>query len=230
MRYSRELRNMVYFEAYGFNPVIYGRKRYIAYEGMVLSSFRPVEALVDYITASRLREAMVKKYVILKSTSNKRVVIAGSDRVTSIYDRKRLRQLTGKEATVPERIAMRLQTVQRSDDDMLFIGWYELPSYTFSKPLVLLLLYYVRSRIGMKMFKLTDYEDVKKLVEKLHYIDGLLVDHSEATVFIPRPVKHVHYNDVRRAFISLKAEERRELYEEGYLGKLYDEEEEELPI
>ena len=230
--YSRELRGITYFEVYGFNPVMYGRKKYVVCEGMSLSSFRPIGVLVPYNKYSELKKAVVKKYVVLKSSSNRRVTISDSDRIANIYDRKRLRQLTGREATIPERIAMRLRTLQRMSDRMFFTHWKEVSSY-MPEILVLLALYYVRSRLGMKLFRIEGLENIRKLVWKIHYLDGLLIDHDDVYVFVPRPISHVHYNELRRAFISLKIEEQHSEDEEEYMGELHDEEEEEeydLPI
>ncbi|MCD6362209.1 MAG: hypothetical protein J7M38_15225 [Armatimonadetes bacterium] len=232
--YSRELRNMVYFEVYRFNPSVYGRRKCVVCEGMVLSSFRPIEVLIPYDIHSILRRAVVKKYIALKTTSNKRVTIPGTEKIASIYDRKRLKQLTGKEATIPERISMRIRTLQRASDRMLFAYWNELPSYIYSsEALILLALYYVRSRLGMKMFRFEDLEHVKKFVKKVHYLDGVLINHNDVYVYVPRPVNHVHYNDIRRAFLSLRIEQHEQLSEEEYGEEQYDEEEEydeELPI
>jgi len=225
---------MVYFEVYRFNPSVYGRRKYVVCEGMVLSSFRHIEVLIPYDIYSILRRAVVKKYVALRTTSNKRVTISGTERIASIYDRKRLRQLTGKEATIPERISMRIRTLRRISDRMLFAYWSEVPSYMYSsRALILLALYYVRSRLGMKMFRFEDLEQVKKFAKKVHYLDGVLIDHNDIYVYVPRPVNHVHYNDIRRAFISLRIEEQHEHpKEEHYEEELYGEEgyDEELPI
>jgi len=204
MRYSREMRKMIYFEAYGFNPVTYGNRSYVSCHGLVLSSFRPVEVLVPYDLYSELRRARVKKYVVLKSSSNKRVIVSADDRVINIYDRKKLQRYTGKHATVPERVVMRLQTMFTKTDRMFFIDWIEVPSFlSGDRLLILLAIYYVGSGLGMKMFHL-DHQDAEKLVRELRYIEGLLVDHGEVLVYVPKPVPYIHYNDVRRALVSLK--------------------------
>jgi hypothetical protein len=201
------MRRMVYFEAYGFNPTIYANRRYVSCNGLVLSSFRPVEVLIPYNLYTDLRRARVKKYVILKTTSNERVVVSTNDKIVNIYDREKLQRYTGKYATIPERIDMRLRTISGETDRMLFIDWSEVPSFleaSEDRVLILLAMYYVRSRLGMKMFKFDDYHLVEKLVKKLRYTEGLLVTHNEAFVYIPQPTPYIHYNDVRRALISLK--------------------------
>jgi hypothetical protein len=69
----------------------------------------------------------------------------------------------------------------------------------------------------MKMFRLNGHREAVKIAGKLRYTRGLLVDHDEAYVFVPMAVSHVHYNDVRRAFISLKhslrEEQHRDIFE-----------------
>ncbi len=237
MRYSREIRRMIYFEAYGFNPVVYAGRRYIACDGLILSSFRPVKVLIPYDIYEYLRKARVKKYVAIKSTSNKRITISTRDIVVSIYDRKRLKQITNKESTIPERIDMRLRTTSR-DSEMYFVPWNEIPSFLLStgKKMILLALYYVRSSLGMKMFKFDNYSSIEKLAKKLRYIEGLLINHREAFVYVPRPERYIHYNDVRRALISLRyplAEVNAEMHSYEELEEeesTYEDEEEELPI
>jgi len=205
MRYSREMRKMIYFEAYGFNPVAYGNRSYVSCHGLVLSSFRPVEVLIPYDLYTDLRKTRVKKYVLLKSSSNKRVLVSADDRIINIYDRKRLQRYTGKHATIPERIVMRLQTLFTESDRMFFANWVEVPSFfTEGRLLILLAIYYVRSSLGMKMFYFNDHRLVKKLVRKLRYVEGLLAAHNEALVYVPKPTPYIHYNDVRRSLISLK--------------------------
>ena len=233
MIYSRELIKMIYFEAYGYNPVFYCNKEYVACKGIVLSSFRPVEVLLPPVLYQQLREAVVKKYMVMKSTSNRRVVIARSDvaRISCIYDRKKLKQLTGKEATIPERVAMRVRTIVRRDDRLLHVWWTEVPSFLhdFSKKLILLALYYVRNHLGIKIFEVNNYEETAKIVQKLNYSEGILAEHEEAYVFVPMATKHVHYNDVRKAFISLKLLSKEEEQEDVFdlLGEEYEEEGEE---
>ena len=224
---------MTYFEAYGYNPAFYHNKEYVACKGIVLSSFRPVEVLLPSALHEQLREAVVKKYVVIKSTSNTRVFLARDDiaRIACIYDKKKLKRLTGKEATIPERINMRVRTIRKRDDRLLFVDWIEVPSYLYNsyKKLILLALYYVRRRLGVKMFEVNGYEEAVKLVKKLSYSQGILAEHEEAYVFVPMATKHVHYNDVRKAFISLKLlseeEERGDVFD--LLGDEYEEEGEE---
>jgi len=205
VKYSREMRRIIYFEPYGFNPVVYGNRGYMSCHGLVLSSFRPIEVLVLNNLYMDLRRARVKKFVALKSSSNKRVVIAKDDRIISIYDREKLRRYTGKRATIPERIAMRLQTLFETDSRMFFADWVEVPSFlSENKQLILLALYHARSSIGMKMLYFDDCYLVEELIKKLSYEKGLLVVHDEALVYVPKPVPYIHYNDVRRALISLK--------------------------
>jgi len=205
MKYSREMRKIIYFEPYGFNPVVYGNREYMSCHGLVLSSFRPIEVLVPHNLYTDLRKARVKKFIALKSSSNERVLISRDDRIINIYDREKLLRYTGKHATIPERIVMRLQTLFTETDRMFFADWVEIPSFlSEDKSLTLLAIYYVGSSLGMKMFYFNDHHLVEKLIRKLRYVEGLLVVHNEELVYVPKPTPYIHYNDVRRALISLK--------------------------
>ncbi|MEM4053152.1 MAG: hypothetical protein QW646_05330 [Ignisphaera sp.] len=57
-----------------------------------------------------------KKFVVLKSTSNQTLILTESDvsRIAMIYDVRRLKELTGKDGTIPMRLLMRLKTLKRA--------------------------------------------------------------------------------------------------------------------
>jgi len=144
LRYSRELRGMIYFEVYGFSYAKYGRKRYAEFDGLVLSSFRPVKVLMsDYLDLRLRKNKYPPKYVVFKSSGNSRVILSDSDinRICSIYDTRCLKNMTGKSATIPQRVLMRVSTLRTN-----LVPWIDVPSYLVSAETLLLLALYWVSR------------------------------------------------------------------------------------
>ncbi|BEP18031.1 hypothetical protein PYJP_13830 [Pyrofollis japonicus] len=205
--YSRELSRMIYFEAYGYNPARYGKSVYSATRGLVLSSLRPVEVLIPEPMYQQLRRTRVKKYTVLRSSSNQRIVLRTRDIVINIYDEYRLRRYTGKSATVPQRIAMRLKTLKRMSDTMFTTRWEDVITYMGEGgELLLLALYYNyrRGSLGMKLFVFDNPFVVEVFFSKVGYREGVLAIHDNAVVYVPIPYSHVRYNDLRRAFESIR--------------------------
>lgn len=92
--------------------------------------------------------------------------------------RRRLKQEMEREATILERLTMRLKTM-RDSVRMFFVSWKDVPSYLLGERLLILLApYYVRSDIDMEMFSFDDSELVRKLVGEATLYRGLLVDHE----------------------------------------------------
>ena len=139
----------MYFEVYGNRVVMYRNRRYYSYDGIALSSFRPVEVLVPKTIVEKLKEEYVRKFVVFRSVANKSVVISEGNKVVSIYNRQALKQLTGKGGTLPERLYMRVRTLRRMDSGVFLIHWTEVLSYAWHS-LVILAIYSTRSGLGMK--------------------------------------------------------------------------------
>jgi len=156
-RYSRELRNLVYFEVYGSGREIRTRRGiYYRYPGVILSSFRLVDVLVSKDLLEYLRKDMRKRkfIVVRKCGGNTRVVIKSKDvdKISYIYDVENLKRLTGKSGTIPERLLMRLRTLKN--------GWVTvrsleniLQSMNFSVCGVLIL-QVVGNQLGMKLYEI----------------------------------------------------------------------------
>jgi|GEM_PF-2848401 len=230
LRYSRELRGMIYFEVYGFSYAKYGRKRYAEFDGLVLSSFRPIKVLVpDPMDVSLRRERLVPKYVVLKTSSNERVVINENDVVINIYDTKELKRWTGKKTTIPYRVVARLYTTRHR----WLVPWVQVPSYIVStETLLLLATYWVRTRrgerLGVKMLWLRGLDDIERFVKEIQYEEGALILHKKVFVYVPKP-SSVHYRDLHRALKKLEMEEEFGESEEEIFER-YSEEEEEHSI
>lgn len=89
MRYGRELESMIYFEVYGYR-IRTSREGDILYDGLVLSSFRPVRVLALEALDSSLRVEERSKYVVLKPSPNPSVYPSSSNVVIYVHDRKEL--------------------------------------------------------------------------------------------------------------------------------------------
>jgi len=219
---------MIYFECYGYRLSRYGREGYVEFDGINLSSFRPVKVLIpNYMDVSLRREGLVPKYVVLKSTSNERVRINENDLVINIYDTKELKRWTGKEATVPFRVVRRLEAMPRR----YLVSWTEVPSYlAFRETLLLLATYWVRTRrresLGMKILWLKGLSDVDWFVRRVQYEEGVLVSHKNVFIYVPKP-SAVHYRDLHRALKELEMEKELWESEEVFIERYSEEEEEE---
>jgi len=155
--YSRELRNLVYFEVYGSGREIRtGRGVYYRYPGIVLSGFRIIDVLVSRDLLEYLHRDMRKRkfIVVRKCGGNTRVVIKSKDvdKISYIYDLENLKRLTGKNGTIPERLLMRLKTLKN--------GWVTvrsleniLQSMNYSVCGVLIL-QVVGNQLGMKLYEI----------------------------------------------------------------------------
>ncbi|MEM4047484.1 MAG: hypothetical protein QXI65_07205 [Metallosphaera sp.] len=89
---------------------------YYRYPGVILSSFRLVDVLAskDLIKYLHKDERKRKFIVVRKCGGNTRVVIKSKDvdKISYIYDVEKLRKLTGKNGTIPERLLKRLRTLK----------------------------------------------------------------------------------------------------------------------
>jgi len=198
---------------------------------LVLSSFRPVKVLMsDYLDLRLRKNKYPPKYVVFKSSGNSRVILSDSDinRICSIYDTRCLKNMTGKSATIPQRVLMRVSTLRTN-----LVPWIDVPSYLVSaETLLLLALYWVRSlrgeNLGMKIIWLRGVGDVKEFVEMVRYAEGVLVNHTNVYVYIPKP-ERVHYRDLYRALRDLEMDV--EDSDEGFLiDQIQGEEEDESSL
>lgn len=224
MRYSRELRNIVYFEVYGYNIIISGRgRRYVKYDGLVLSSFRPIDVLCTEDMDDRLRVERRRKYVLIgRSSSNPSIFLSPSDDIVYIYDRKELERKTGKRYTIPERIRMRISTTSIVDEGGFSrYFWTDIPdiindylqgSGVYPVNVVFLLLYTSgREGIGMKMFRLRFDEEERldlRWVRRLNYQYGYVFSGPGYVTVVPMYSRYVSFSDVHRALSSMKSRER----------------------
>ncbi|MEM4959637.1 MAG: hypothetical protein QXX12_07210 [Nanopusillaceae archaeon] len=159
--YSRELRNLTYFEVYGSGREIRTRRGiYYRYPGVVLSGFRMIDVLVsrDLLEYLHKDERKRKFIVVRKCGGNTRVVVRfrDIDKISYIYDLENLKRLTGKNGTIPERLLMRLRTLKN--------GWVTvrslesiLQSTNFSV-CGILILQVVGNQVGMKLYEVTRHE------------------------------------------------------------------------
>jgi len=228
VKYSRELRGMIYFECYGYRYVRYGRKRCVEFDGVVLSSFRPIKVLMsDYLDLKLRNNKYPPKYVVLKASSNSQVIVTDNDVIINIYDTKELKRYTGKTSTIPYRILSRVYATRSN-----LVSWNEIPSYLVSsEKLLLLALYWVRSlrreNLGIKMFWIQGLDEVKSFVKMVRYEEGLLVNHGNVVVYVPKP-GNIHYRDLYRALKEMEMEKELDKTEEAFfIDRLSREEEEE---
>lgn len=218
---------MIYFEVRGFRHMKYGRRRYREVDGLVLSSFRPVKVLLsDYLDLTLRKNKYPPKYVVFKSSGNSRVVLVDSDinRICSVYDVRCLKKETGKKSTIPYRVLMRIYTLKTN-----LTPWIDVPSYLVSTETLLIALYWIRSlwgeNLGMRIIWLRGVDQVKSFIEAVRYEEGLLVNHGNVHVYVPKPGR-VHYRDLYRALRDLEMDVESE--DEGFkIGQIPREGEEE---
>ena len=116
--YSQEMRSILYFEAYGSRREIRTRRGvYYRYPGIVLSGFRMIDVLVSRDLLEYLHRDERKFIVVRKCGGNTRVVVRfrDIDKIPYIYDKENLKELAGKNGTIPERLLrllMRLKTLK----------------------------------------------------------------------------------------------------------------------
>lgn len=218
LRYSRELRNLIYYE-YGTLAIkpkiaVYRGKRYAAVPGILLSSFRPVRLLLSYRVARKSITNAIRKFVVVKSTANDNVTISSNDKICNIYDVQCLKDKTGKAATIAERIAMRLATLHAEFDN-----WWNLRKHLRKQfytgdidpasKLVVLALYYVKNKLAMAMFTFDlnsiFAEAVPIFFKKLRYGESLYIHHDDYIVIVTKPVDSVGYHSLYKAYIRYMA-------------------------
>lgn len=161
VRYSKEMRRLIYFESYGHAvPIETWRGALYRYWGIHLSSFRLIEVLATKEVAERLRKKKERKHVIVgrDCRGNNRVILRSSDmeRIAYIYDEEALLKLTGKKNTIPERLLMRLKTLKInwiSPKDLVLFLRRNSSRYT---EYALLLLHQGEGRVGMKLFEFSE--------------------------------------------------------------------------
>lgn len=185
--YSTELRNLTYFEVYSRGIVVRDRV-YFSYPGLSLSSFRYVQVLCTKSLDIMLRNRRgPKKFVVLKSTSNQTLILTERDvsRIAMIYDVRRLKELTGKDGTIPMRLLMRLKTLKRAkwvppnfiENRLLQI----FPRYYFHFHFVSLILYQIPGSLGMILHEhktSKDFEFLSTLSDRflvLRYSNGFTI-------------------------------------------------------
>lgn len=240
MKYSRELRNMIYFEVYNRDVVSSRGRVYIRYDGLVLSSFRPVSVLSPRDVDDRLRVERRRKYVLVgRSSSNPSIYLTPQDVVVSIYDRKKLKKVTGKEYTIPERIRMRLSTLGNVDEVRVSrVFWEGVPevvhefvefSWVYPVDVVLVLLYRSgKGGLGMKMFRFAVDEGENldlKWVKKLNYWYGYVFRGAGYISVVSGYSKYVSFSDVHEVFSSVYSRKGREQVSFSEDRWLFDEEE-----
>lgn len=185
--YSTELRNLTYFEVYSRGTVVRDRV-YFSYPGLSLSSFRYVRVLCTKSLDNVLRNRRgPKKFVVLKSTSNQTLILTERDvsRITMIYDVRRLKELTGKDGTIPMRLLMRLKTLKRVKwvpPDFIENCLLQIfPRYCFHFHFVSLILYQIPGSLGMMLHEhktSKDFEFLSTLSDRflvLKYNNGFTI-------------------------------------------------------
>lgn len=223
MKYSRELRSTIYFEVYGYNVVVRRGRKYVRYDGLVLSSFRPISVLASEDVDRSLRVVGRRKYVLVgRSTSNPSIYLTSNDTIVYVYDRKLLKKVTGKELTIPERIRMRLSTLSNVEDGFRRCFWSEIPYYVGDNvvssgvyPVVVSFLFLYRSGkggLGLKMVRYIVDEGMDldlRWVDRLKYQFGYVFSGFGYVTVVPMYSRYVTFSNVHDAFASSRSRKGR---------------------